>query len=140
MLLFSVLNFIILSIHNYTVYYILLASQVINAQLPVDSVGYLHRAGRTARMGKHGTVLNLLSDHDAPLYNKIKTVMDQESANFNDTMKPPPRTSRIPDQIYTEVDDTGHLKPNKRRELEPWLRDNPSSFVSKIFRSDFEIK
>ena len=109
--------------------------QVVNAQLPVDSVGYLHRAGRTARMGKHGTVLNLLSDYDAPLYKKIKFVSDKDSMNFNDTMRNPPKASRLPDQVNTT-----EMRHQKKRELEPWLRDNPATFVSKIYRNDFEIK
>ena len=108
---------------------------MVNAQLPVDSVGYLHRAGRTARMGKHGTVLNLLSDYDAPLYKKIKFVSDKDSMNFNDTMRNPPKASRLPDQVNTT-----EMRHQKKRELEPWLRDNPATFVSKIYRNDFEIK
>ena len=37
---------------------------VVNAQLPQRKKTYIHRAGRTGRMGKPGRVLNLGNDHD----------------------------------------------------------------------------
>ena len=37
---------------------------VVNAQLPQRKKTYIHRAGRTGRMGKSGRVLNLGHDHD----------------------------------------------------------------------------
>lgn len=37
---------------------------VINAQIPRERKTYVHRAGRTGRMGKTGVVLNLGNDHD----------------------------------------------------------------------------
>ncbi|WP_459524429.1 DEAD/DEAH box helicase [Leuconostoc lactis] len=37
---------------------------VVNAQLPQRKKTYVHRAGRTGRMGKSGRVLNLGNDHD----------------------------------------------------------------------------
>lgn len=37
---------------------------VVNAQLPQRKKTYVHRAGRTGRMGKPGRVLNLGNDHD----------------------------------------------------------------------------
>lgn len=37
---------------------------VVNAQLPENKETYIHRTGRTGRMGKSGRVLNLGNDHD----------------------------------------------------------------------------
>ena len=37
---------------------------VVNAQLPQRKKTYIHRTGRTGRMGKEGRVLNLGNDHD----------------------------------------------------------------------------
>ena len=37
---------------------------VVNAQLPERLKTYVHRTGRTGRMGKNGRVLNLGNDHD----------------------------------------------------------------------------
>ena len=109
-------------------------SQVINAQLPVDSIGYLHRAGRTARMGSAGVVLNFLSDYDVPLYNKISSVMRKKVPNFNDTMISPPNPEKRQQKL-----DTANLN-RRRQSVDPWLHDSPSNFVSKVYRSDFEIK
>lgn len=37
---------------------------VVNYELPADKNTYVHRAGRTGRMGKKGTVITLGTDHD----------------------------------------------------------------------------
>lgn len=105
---------------------------MVNAQLPVDTIGYLHRAGRTARMGQHGTVLNFLSPYDVPLYNKISSAMRKKDPNLNETMKPPPDVSKV-----REKGETGRKK--RRQSTDPWLRENTTTFVSKLYRSDFEI-
>jgi ATP-dependent RNA helicase RhlE len=41
--------------------------RVINVHLPHDLDNYLHRAGRTARAGRGGEVINLVTPRDAPL-------------------------------------------------------------------------
>ena len=109
---------------------------VINAELPVDSIGYLHRAGRTARMGRRGVVLNLLSDHDVPLYSKVSKVMKYKVPNFKETMVNPPRKTLLPSRMVETRD--GKLK--KRVNVDPWLKESPANFVSKIYRHDFEIQ
>lgn len=42
-------------------------ARVINAHLPRELDTYLHRVGRTARAGKEGLVVNLVTPRDAPL-------------------------------------------------------------------------
>lgn len=46
--------------------------RVINVHLPTDIDNYLHRAGRTARAGRSGTVINLVTQRDQPLMAKLK--------------------------------------------------------------------
>lgn len=41
--------------------------RVINVHLPHDPSNYLHRVGRTARAGRPGLVVNLVTDRDEPL-------------------------------------------------------------------------
>ncbi len=48
-------------------------SRVINYHLPKQLDNYLHRVGRTARAGRKGTVINLVTERDAPLMAKLRT-------------------------------------------------------------------
>jgi superfamily II DNA/RNA helicase len=45
--------------------------RVINVHLPKEMENYLHRVGRTARAGKEGLVINLVTPRDAPLMAEI---------------------------------------------------------------------
>jgi len=45
--------------------------RVINYHLPADLDNYLHRVGRTARAGRKGLVINLVTERDAPLVAKL---------------------------------------------------------------------
>ncbi|MFT6821249.1 MAG: ATP-dependent RNA helicase RhlE, partial [Myxococcota bacterium] len=44
---------------------------------PTDIDNYLHRAGRTARAGRSGTVINLVTQRDQPLMAKLKKRADR---------------------------------------------------------------
>jgi len=46
--------------------------RVINYHLPQDMSNYLHRVGRTARAGKQGLVVNLVTERDLPLISKLE--------------------------------------------------------------------
>ncbi|WP_081112242.1 DEAD/DEAH box helicase [Bdellovibrio bacteriovorus] len=46
--------------------------RVINYHLPQQLDNYLHRAGRTARAGREGLVVNLVTERDLPLIAKIE--------------------------------------------------------------------
>lgn len=45
--------------------------RVVNAYLPRDARNYLHRAGRTARAGRSGLVIDLVTERDRPLLDRI---------------------------------------------------------------------
>lgn len=46
--------------------------RVINYHLPEQVENYLHRVGRTARAGRPGTVINLVTERDRPLLKKLE--------------------------------------------------------------------
>ena len=46
--------------------------RVVNVHLPKEVDNYLHRVGRTARAGRKGTVVNLVTERDNPLLAKLK--------------------------------------------------------------------
>jgi len=48
--------------------------RVINYHLPRDLENYLHRVGRTARAGRAGVVINLITPRDAPLLAQIEAL------------------------------------------------------------------
>jgi superfamily II DNA/RNA helicase len=48
--------------------------RVINYHLPNDLENYLHRVGRTARAGRKGLVINLVTERDAPLMVKLASI------------------------------------------------------------------
>ena len=45
--------------------------RVINYHMPKEMENYLHRAGRTARAGRKGTVVNLVTERDQNLLNRL---------------------------------------------------------------------
>ena len=48
--------------------------RVINYHLPQQMENYLHRVGRTARAGRAGTVINLVTERDQPLIDRLDGV------------------------------------------------------------------
>ncbi|MFG6148498.1 DEAD/DEAH box helicase [Halobacillus sp. B23F22_1] len=47
-------------------------SHVINARMPKEEEFYIHRVGRTARAGLEGTAINLYTEKDLPLIEKLE--------------------------------------------------------------------
>jgi len=48
--------------------------RVINYHLPRESDNYLHRAGRTARAGRKGLVINFVTERDQPLMRRLESI------------------------------------------------------------------
>lgn len=48
--------------------------RVINYHLPKEMENYLHRAGRTARAGRSGVVINFVTERDASLIKKLDSI------------------------------------------------------------------
>jgi superfamily II DNA/RNA helicase len=46
--------------------------RIINVHMPQHMANYLHRVGRTARAGRYGLVVNLVTPRDAPLMDKLE--------------------------------------------------------------------
>ncbi|GJN83192.1 ATP-dependent rRNA helicase RRP3 [Purpureocillium lilacinum] len=51
---------------------------VLNYDLPADSKTYIHRVGRTARAGKSGIALSLVTQYDLELYQRIEAAMGKK--------------------------------------------------------------
>ena len=48
--------------------------RVINYHLPQDIENYMHRVGRTARAGKKGLVINLVTERDENLIKRLEKI------------------------------------------------------------------
>lgn len=51
---------------------------VINYDIPTDSKAYIHRVGRTARAGKSGKSISLVTQYDLELYLRIESVLGKK--------------------------------------------------------------
>jgi len=64
---------------------------VINYDIPASSEDYIHRIGRTARAGKKGIAISLVTQYDINRFKAIETVVDKKmeeyEANENDVLK-----------------------------------------------------
>ena len=52
---------------------------VIMFDFSLDALSFMHRVGRTGRMGREGKVTLLIREKDMFLYSKIKEVIDSKS-------------------------------------------------------------
>lgn len=55
-----------------------LVDVVINFDLPPDSKTYIHRVGRTARAGKSGKALSLVTQYDVEIWQRIETALGKK--------------------------------------------------------------
>lgn len=55
---------------------------VLNYDLPQDSKTYIHRVGRTARAGKSGVALSLISQYDLELYQRIEAALGKKLEEY----------------------------------------------------------
>lgn len=67
-------------------------SHVYNYDIPKTSKDYIHRIGRTARAGKEGIAINILSDRD---YENFNSVLRDESLNITEEELPQIEQVRI---------------------------------------------
>lgn len=51
--------------------------RVINYHMPKELENYIHRAGRTARAGREGSVFNLITERDEKIIAKVRALKDQ---------------------------------------------------------------
>ncbi len=74
-------------------------THIFNLDLPGDTRGYLHRAGRTGRMGKPGTAISIVTEKEVPFLRKcerdLKIKLAEKIISRGEILNPPNRkTSR----------------------------------------------
>ena len=55
---------------------------VINFDIPTDSKSYIHRVGRTARAGRAGKSISLVTQYDLELYLRIETALGKKLSQY----------------------------------------------------------
>ncbi|KAK2765595.1 ribosomal RNA processing protein [Arachnomyces sp. PD_36] len=56
---------------------------VVNFDLPPDSKTYIHRVGRTARAGKSGHAISLVTQYDIEIWLRIETALGKKIGEYN---------------------------------------------------------
>ena len=83
---------------------------VVNFDLPDDSKTYVHRVGRTARAGKSGRAISLVTQYDAEIWLRIEHVLGQKV----------PELEVVKDEVFVLSDAVNEAQVVAKREL----RDN----------------
>ncbi|KAF3767293.1 DEAD-domain-containing protein [Cryphonectria parasitica EP155] len=55
---------------------------VVNYDLPGNSKTYVHRVGRTARAGKSGRALNIVTQYDVEIFQRIEAALGEEQKEY----------------------------------------------------------
>ena len=56
---------------------------VLNFDLPTDSKTYIHRVGRTARAGKSGIAISVVTQYDVELYQRIEGAIGKKLPSYD---------------------------------------------------------
>lgn len=93
---------------------------VINYDIPASSEDYIHRIGRTARAGKKGRAISLVTQYDIDRFKAIETVIDKKleeyEANENEVLEYLPKASRALSisTVYLEESELNERLQNKK--------------------------
>ncbi|HEX3895648.1 MAG TPA: DEAD/DEAH box helicase [Rudaea sp.] len=101
-------------------------SHVFNYDLPQDAEDYVHRIGRTARLGAEGDAISFACDMYAQGLPDIETYIGQKipvaSVDPGLLLAPPPRTRAMPVQTEDEDDGSIPTAPPPRKNSKPSSR------------------
>ncbi|KAI9895612.1 hypothetical protein PsorP6_019637 [Peronosclerospora sorghi] len=100
---------------------------VLNFDLPRDSDDYIHRVGRTARAGRSGQAISLVTQHDIELLQNIETKVGKKMEDY-ESMAPETKVLKLLNDVTTATriakmklhergfDDKVHARKVKRQE------------------------
>lgn len=103
---------------------------VLNLDLPQDSKTYIHRVGRTARAGKSGVAISLVTQYDVEIYLRIEAALGkklveypaekEEVMAFQSRVEEAQRHARVEMKAFTDEKGNkgSNSKNNKRGRME----------------------
>lgn len=83
---------------------------VINFDIPTHSKDYIHRVGRTARAGRSGKSITLVSQYDVELVQRIEDVVGKKMQEW-------PSDKEEVALLRERVDEAGRVAVNELKEL-----------------------
>ena len=83
---------------------------VINFDIPTHSKDYIHRVGRTARAGRSGKSITLVTQYDAELLQRIESVVGRKLELW-------PTDAQEVALLRERVDEAGRVAVNELKEL-----------------------
>ena len=95
---------------------------VINFDVPTHSKDYIHRVGRTARAGRAGKSITIVTQYDVELLQRIEKVIDKKLESW-------PTSKEEVMLLKQRVDEAGRLAINE-------LKDQTKTVGSKRRRKD----
>ncbi|KAG5439115.1 hypothetical protein PCANB_001414 [Pneumocystis canis] len=93
---------------------------VINYDIPTDSKTYIHRVGRTARAGRSGKSLSLVTQYDLELFLRIEKALGNKMSEFSTdkevVMLLNERVSEAQREVIMEMKDMHNMRIKKRNQ------------------------
>lgn len=106
---------------------------VIQYDLPVAKESYVHRSGRTARMGQAGTVLTLVNERDLRDFKKVIAPLELELTRLylfgGELMNERPET--ITDEVTTKTTEKSKVKAKEKNTEQLKPSTKPAAVVKK---------
>ncbi|MFS7403478.1 DEAD/DEAH box helicase [Carnobacterium maltaromaticum] len=106
---------------------------VIQYDLPVAKESYVHRSGRTARMGQAGTVLTLVNERDLRDFKKVIAPLELELTRLylfgGELMNERPET--ITDEVTTKTTEKSKVKAKEKNTEQLKPSTKPAAIVKK---------
>ena len=106
---------------------------VIQYDLPVAKESYVHRSGRTARMGQAGTVLTLVNERDLRDFKKVIAPLELELTRLyvfgGELMNERPET--ITDEVATKTTEKSKVKAKEKNTEQLKPSTKPAAIVKK---------
>uniref|UniRef100_A0A7S2RMD6 RNA helicase n=1 Tax=Mucochytrium quahogii TaxID=96639 RepID=A0A7S2RMD6_9STRA len=90
---------------------------VVNYDVPTNGKDYIHRVGRTARAGKSGRSVTMVTQYDLDIYQRIEAMLDKKLDEF-------PATKELVMVMHDQVSEAARQAMNKIREEESNRNDN----------------
>jgi ATP-dependent RNA helicase DDX49/DBP8 len=75
-------------------------THVINFDLPRDADDYIHRVGRTARAGRKGESVSIVTQHDIELLQNIEKTLEKPMENY-ESEAPEPQVLKMLKDVTT---------------------------------------
>lgn len=90
-------------------------SRIVNYHMPKDIQNYIHRAGRTARAGREGTVYNLIEERDQRVMEKVRQLGQAEGLKDTFTKRPGEQGSAQPKRKLSRKENEKRRAQARRR-------------------------